>query len=194
MPRPRTVSDEDLLDAVLALAHRIGPNRVTFAAVAAEVGLSAATLVQRFGSKRGMLLAADRRGVELWVGALEGSTAEAPLARVEDGLVGAVAGLDSPAELANSIALLQLDLADPDFHAETLRGARAVRARIEEELAEALSAGDLRPDTDPAALAILVETVYHGALIGWAIHREGTPAAWLRGQVRAVLAPYRTAR
>ncbi|MFC7624352.1 TetR/AcrR family transcriptional regulator [Microlunatus sp. GCM10028923] len=192
MPRPRTVSDEDLLDAVLALAHRIGPGRVTFAAVAAEVGLSAATLVQRFGSKRGMLLAADRRGVDLWVGSLDRADSGSALERVEEGLVGAIAGIDSPEEMANSIALLQLDLTDPDFHAETLRGARAVRAGVERELAAAIDAGELRSGTDPAALATLIETVYHGALIGWAIHRDGTPADWLRGQVRAALDPYRS--
>jgi hypothetical protein len=73
--------------------------------------------------------------------------------------------------MANSVAMLQLDLADPDFHAGTLRGARTVRARIEHELHAALDAGELRAGTDPVTLATLVETTYHGAMIGWAIHR-----------------------
>jgi hypothetical protein len=51
------------------------------------VGLSAATLVQRFGTKRDLLLAADKRGIDLWVGALDRSTATSPLARVVEGLV-----------------------------------------------------------------------------------------------------------
>jgi hypothetical protein len=42
-------------------------------------------------------------------------------------------------------------------------------------------------------LAELVETTYHGAMIGWAIHRENTLAHWMREQVEAVLAPHRTA-
>jgi AcrR family transcriptional regulator len=193
MPRPRTISDEAILDAVLALAHRVGPARVTFAAAAAEAGLSAATLVQRFGTKRELLLAADKRGIDLWVGALDSSTAASPLARVVEGLVLAVAPDTTPELMANSVAMLQLDLADPDFHAETLRGARAVRARIAHDLAAALQAGELRPGTDVAALAKLVETTYHGAMIGWAIHRESTLADWMREQVEAVLAPHRTA-
>ena len=193
MPRPRTISDEAVLDAVLALARRVGPARVTFAAAAAESGLAAATLVQRFGTKRRMLLAADKRGVDLWVGALDRSTAASPLARVVEGLVLAVDPVMTPEQMANSVAMLQLDLADPDFHAETLRGARAVRSRIERDLAAALAAGELRPDVDVAALAKLVETTYHGAMIGWAVHREGTLADWMREQVEAVLAPYRTA-
>ncbi|MGH2954901.1 MAG: TetR/AcrR family transcriptional regulator [Solirubrobacterales bacterium] len=193
MPRPRTISDGAILDAVLALALRIGPARVTFAAAAAEVGLSAATLVQRFGTKRELLLAADKRGVDLWVGALDRSTAASPLARVIEGLVLAVDPAATPEQMANGVAMLQLDLADPDFHAETLRGARAVRARIERDLSAALAAGELRSGTGVAALAKLVETTYHGAMIGWAIHREGTLVDWMRGQVEGVLAPHRTA-
>ena len=192
MPRPRTISDEAVLDAVLALAHRVGPARVTFAAAAAEVGLSAATLVQRFGTKRELLLAADKRGVDLWVGAIDRSTAASPLARVVEGLVLAADPDATPELMANSVAMLQLDLADPDFHAETLRGARAVRARVARDLGAALAAGELRTDTDVATLATLVETTYHGAMIGWAIHREGTLADWMREQVEAVLAPHRT--
>jgi AcrR family transcriptional regulator len=194
MPRPRTVSDEAILDAVLALAHRVGPARVTFAAVAAEVGLSAATLVQRFGTKRDLLLAADKRGIDHWVGALDRSTAASPLTRVVEGLVLAVEGVATPELMANSVAMLQLDLADPDFHAETLRGARAVRARIERDLSAALDAGELHAGTDVAALAALVETTYHGAMIGWAIHRERSLADWMRAQVEAVLAPHRQSR
>jgi AcrR family transcriptional regulator len=193
MPRPRTISDEAVLDAVLALAHRVGPARVTFAAAAAEVGLSAATLVQRFGTKRELLLAADKRGIDLWVGALDRSTAASPLARVIEGLVLAVDPDATPELMANSVAMLQLDLADPDFHAETLRGARAVRARIERDLRAALAAQELRAGTDVAALATLLETTYHGAMIGWAIHRDGTLADWMRAQVEATLAPHRVA-
>ena len=193
MPRPRTISDEAVLDAVLALALRVGPGRVTFAAAAAETGLSAATLVQRFGTKRGLLLAADKRGVDLWVDALDRSTAASPLARLVDGLVLAGDPAATPEQMANAVAMLQLDLADPDFHAETLRGARAVRARIAHELGAALAAGEIRAGTDVEALAKLVETTYHGAMIGWAIHREGTLADWMREQVDAILAPYRPA-
>lgn len=193
MPRPRTISDAAILDAVIALAQRVGPARVTFAAAAAATGLSAATLVQRFGTKRDLLLAADKRAVDRWIGALDHSTAASPLARVIEGLVLAVEAVATPEQMANSLGMLQLELADPDFHAETLRGARAVRAGIEHGLAGALAAGELRPGTDVATLAKLVETAYYGAMIGWAIHREATLADWMREQVDAILAPHRPA-
>lgn len=192
MTRPRTVSDESILDAALTVVQRVGPARVTLAAVAAEVGLSAATLVQRFGTKRDLLLAADRQAIEAWVGSLDRVTEGSALDRVVEGLVFAVDAGMTPEQMAHSVALLQLDLADADFHAQTLEGARAVRAGIRDRLAEARSAGELREHTDVEALAVLVETTYHGSMIGWAIHRDGDLMSWMRGQLEAVLIPHRT--
>ena len=37
-------------------------------------------------------------------------------------------------------------------------------------------------------------TAYNGALITWAVLREGTLEAWMRAQLEAVLAPYAAAR
>ncbi|MCA1563440.1 MAG: TetR/AcrR family transcriptional regulator, partial [Acidobacteria bacterium] len=42
--------------AAIQVMARLGPVRLTLADVAREIGLSPATLVQRFGSKRGLLL------------------------------------------------------------------------------------------------------------------------------------------
>ncbi len=62
-PRPRTVADADILEATGRVIGQAGPSRFTLADVAAEVGLSPATLVQRFGSKRGLLLAVAESAV-----------------------------------------------------------------------------------------------------------------------------------
>ena len=59
--RPRTVSDEDLINATLRLMSRLGPVKLTLAEVAKEAGVTAATLVQRFGSKRALMLKICRR-------------------------------------------------------------------------------------------------------------------------------------
>ena len=48
-PRPRTVSDVDILIAAHRVISRLGPARFTLADVAKESRLSPATLVQRFG-------------------------------------------------------------------------------------------------------------------------------------------------
>ena len=55
--RPRGVDDAVILRAAVEVIGRVGPAKLTLAAVADEVGLVPGTLVQRFGSKRGLLLA-----------------------------------------------------------------------------------------------------------------------------------------
>jgi AcrR family transcriptional regulator len=63
-PRPRQASDAEILAAALTAILRHGPVRLTLAHVAREAGLSPAALVQRFGSKRGLLLAVASGGPE----------------------------------------------------------------------------------------------------------------------------------
>jgi AcrR family transcriptional regulator len=194
VPRPRTVDDDVLLSAAHKLIGRVGPARLTLARVAEEVGLSPATLVQRFGSKRGLMLAAARRGTD-WAGRFAAAR-DAASTRVEAliaALVEATAAVRTPERMANSIAFLQIDLADDDFHAEALAGAREMRDAIEALLREAIEAGELA-GADPATLADTVATIYNGALITWAIHRTGTIEDWLRERLEAVLAPYATRR
>ena len=55
-PRPRKVSDDDIYMAAQRAMSRLGPGELTLADIAAEAGVTAGLLVQRFGSKRDLLL------------------------------------------------------------------------------------------------------------------------------------------
>jgi len=192
MPRIKSVSDEAILADVLKLVQRIGPERFTLAAAGAAVGLSASTLVQRFGSKRALLLAADRWAVERWVGGMDEVAAGGPaLDRMIAGLVHAVDSGTTAEEMANSVSLLQIALADNEFHASTRDGAVRLRAKIVERLREAAVNDELRPGTDIDAVAELIEITYHGAMISWAIHRDGPLVTSLRARFAQLLQPYR---
>ena len=59
MARPRKISDERMVQAAGAVIERLGPS-FTLADVAKEAGIAAGTLVQRFGSKHGLLVAMTR--------------------------------------------------------------------------------------------------------------------------------------
>jgi AcrR family transcriptional regulator len=58
MPRNRSISDDQIFAALQALLDTGGDKAVSFATVAAAVGLAPPTLVQRFGSRDGMVRAA----------------------------------------------------------------------------------------------------------------------------------------
>ena len=55
-PRPRKASDAEVFAAAHRVMSRLGPGQLTLGAIAAEAGLTPGALVQRFGSKRGLLL------------------------------------------------------------------------------------------------------------------------------------------
>jgi AcrR family transcriptional regulator len=192
MPRIKNLSDEDVLAGVFRLVQRIGPERLTLAAAGAEVGLSPSTLVQRFGTKRALLLATDQWAVERWVAGMDEAPGEGPaLDRLIAGLVHAVDPDTTAEEMANSVSLLQVALADREFHQSTRDGAVRLRAKIIERLREAAANSELRPTTDIPTLAELIEITYHGAMIAWAIHREGPLTASLRLRFTQLLLPYR---
>ena len=182
MPRPRTIDDATVLDAAGALLGRIGPGNLTLARVSEEVGLSAATLVQRFGSKRGLLLAIARRAVnwEPTFAAARERNPDAPLAALVAALCDLTAGVRSPEAMANSVAFLQLDLTDPEFGDLTRAAMTELRALIEAQLHAAVEAGELHHGVDAERLAEAVEVTYNGAMITWAIHREGTLEEYMR--------------
>ena len=171
---------------------RIGPNRLTLADVAAEAGVSAATLVQRFGGKRELLLAlvrsSDGAAKETFARVRAG---RGPLEAVlEYGRC--VAGMArTPEELSNHLAFLQIDLTDPDFHAPTLAHSRATRDELVALLRDAVGHGELSADCDVIALARTVHTAVTGSLLTWAVYREGSAEEWVREDLLAVLGPYR---
>jgi AcrR family transcriptional regulator len=191
-PRPRTVSDEEILIAAHRTIARLGPARVTLADVANEARLAPATLVQRFGSKRGLLLAL----VELGVNGVDACFADmraahqSPLAALVAAATEMTRQVKSPQELANGLAFLQLDVSDPDFHRLAVKNSRRLHAGYKALLDEAVAAGELAP-CDTAHLARTVGAVSGGSLIAWAIMREGPAEHWVREDLMMLLAPYR---
>ena len=191
-PRPRTVSDEDILAATARAMSKVPPTRFTLAEVAREVGLAPATLVQRFGSKRGLLLALSSQSAASMDACFDAvrEAHPSPLEALLSAATEMARFSTTPEELANSLAYLQIDLSDPDFHRHILDSSRAMQRGYRVLLDEAVSAGELeRCDTERLARA--VEAVAAGSLIGWAIHRKGKAEAWVRRDVETLLAPYR---
>jgi AcrR family transcriptional regulator len=193
-PRPRKVSDEEVFAAAHRATTRLAPGELTLAEIAAEAGVTAGALAQRFGSKRALLLALARGAAAStgdFIQQLKAAN-RSPLGAVR-AYAECMAGLArSPAALARNLAYLQIDLADPDFREQLAVQARATRAGLRDLLDAAVAAGELRPDTEVASLARTVEVAINGGLMTWAFYDEGPAETWIRDAVDAVLAPYVT--
>jgi AcrR family transcriptional regulator len=191
-PRPRTIDDAAILEAAGRIISRQGPTKFTLADIATEVGLSAATLVQRFGSKRRLMLAlacSARDSVEACFNLVRASN-PTPLAALLAAATEMTRYVKSPEEMSNHLAFLQADLSDPEFYAVMLENSRRILAGYQSLLDEAVAAREIVP-CDTARLARAVDAVAGGSLIGWAVYREGTAETWVRTDLHTLLDPYR---
>lgn len=191
-PRPRTVTDDDILAATARAMSKVPPTRFTLAEVAREVGLAPATLVQRFGSKRGLLLALSAQsaqGMDPGFAAIR-EAHDSPLEALLIAATQMARFSTTPEELANSLAYLQIDLSDPDFHRHILAGSRAMLRGYKALLDDAVAAKELVP-CDTTRVARAVEAISGGSLIQWAIHRTGRAESWVRRDLETLLASYR---
>jgi AcrR family transcriptional regulator len=188
--RPKDTDDEIVAAAQRAMTRR-GPHELTLAHIAAEAGVSAGRLVQRFGSKRAMLLALAERFAGSAGTVFDGLRAahRRPLATLRAYAMCMADLAATPDALSRNLAYLQIDLTDPDFRAHLQDNARATRLEIESLVRSAVAEGALRRGTDPSGLARTIEAVVSGSLMTWACYREGPAAAWIRRDLDAVLLP-----
>jgi AcrR family transcriptional regulator len=191
-PRPRKVSDEDIFAATYRAMNRLGPGELTLAEIAAEAGVTAGALSQRFGSKRQLLL-------DLAEGAAAsagdfirelGAAHRSPLAAIREYAECLAHLAASPGALTRSLAYLQIDLSDPDFRKHLEVQARATRDGIERLLAAAVAARELIRSTDVESLARTIDVTLSGSLMTYATYQDGTAMKWLRDNCDLVLAPY----
>lgn len=195
-PRPQKASDDEVFAAAQRAMERLPPSALTLADIAQEAGVTAGALVHRFGSKRELLLALANRFGGAAKEVMDGLRAQhrSPLAVVRAYAVCMALLAKSPDALARNLAYLQIDLIDPEFRKPLMTNAKATRKELEALIREAVDARELHRRTDAGSLALSIETVVSGALLTWAVHREGSAAAWMRARVDAILAPYLAGR
>ena len=192
-PRPRQNTDLEILRAAFRAIARLGPARLTLADVAREADVSAASLVQRFGSKRALLLAASNDAADGHVFIFEGLRAKyrSPKAALY-GLAECMSVMGGTHEqVAHSLAFLQIDLTDPEFHLHAQRGSGGLYAGIRALIKDGIAGGEII-ECDASRPARALQATLNGSILGWAIHREGPMATWIRRDLRMVLGPYCT--
>jgi AcrR family transcriptional regulator len=191
-PRPRKASDDEVFAAAARVIRRVGPGELTLAAIADEAGVTAGALVQRFGSKRELMLRLMEQfssGTGEMFAALRRGH-RSPLATIR-AYAECMAGMaESPEAYMRSLSHLQMDLADPDLRAHLSKSARATREELQALIREAVEAGELTPSVNAKQLARSIVAVTAGSMLSWAHYQEGSCAKWVRDDLNAVLKPY----
>ena len=190
--RRQKVSDEEVFAAAQRAMSRRMPHDLTLADIAEEAGVTPGRLVQRFGSKRALLVALSERFAGSAGPIFAGLRAvhRGPLATLR-AYAACMADLaPTPEALLRNLAYLQGDLTDEVLRGHLVENARASRTEIESLLKAAVATGELRREVNVRSLARTVETVIGGSLMSWATYREGNAVDWIGGDLEAVLAPW----
>lgn len=167
MPRPKLLSDAEVLAKAYALLHEAGPEALTFARVAAATGLSASTLVQRFATKAGLMQATL---LHAW-DRLDAKTARlaATMAKTPKGAVALLAGLSRDyggvEAYAEGLLILREDIRDPVLRARGTAWRRTLSAALD-DCFHAVPAA-------PPGIGLLLATHWQGSLLWWSFDPRG---------------------
>lgn len=177
MARTKQLSDEAVLDAVMPTIFGKGPREFTLGEAGRAAGLSAGTLVQRFGSKQGLVIAAlelaNRRNFAA-LDRLPAATGAEAIIRI---FVDRTPGPEHEALLGDQLLWLRESMADAAVNAVS----RDYFIQFRRALAERMP-----PLAIPADQAVLlVEAVWHGSMIQWGIGREGQLRGFVERNLRA---------
>jgi TetR/AcrR family transcriptional regulator, transcriptional repressor of aconitase len=156
---------ESILDAAARLFARKGISSATMADIAAEADLSAGAIYRYFDGKEELVRAvfedAVERNQQLFHGELE--SASTPLEALER--VGRRVWLEvnDRDALICEIQMALTAARDPDdLGIDVVKNRQAIRGLLEEMVKAAQDAGQIDPDIDPSALALLLQAATNG--------------------------------
>ena len=189
MARPRTITDERLLQAAGTVIGMVGPG-FTLAQVAKEAGVAVGTVAQRFGSKNGLLQALSRMNTEYVVGLMRacGDVAD-PVEGLRAAVVVVYEGLGSAETAANHLGQLGVDIGDPELRA--LLGVHFAAVEGELRRLVRVAARDLPGAPGVVRAARVLLGVANGAALDWSIRPKGRYVDRVGQDVDAVLTAWK---
>jgi len=174
MARTKSVPDEAVLDRLMAVVAEAGPDGLTFAQAAKAAGLSAATLVQRYGNRQSMLEAVLLRAwdrLDEVTRAADENAALTPQGAV-DLLMALMPSDTAEYNVTDGLLLLREDMRNPILRA---RGA-AWGLYLAGALGRRLSSDVTKAER----LGWQMASIWQGAHIWWAFTRSEPPEIAIR--------------
>lgn len=172
MPRkPAEDRKVEIIDVLLDLADRVGPDRVTTGAVAEAVGVTQAALFRHFPTKAALwAAAAESLGSAMeqgWQAALSG--AEDPLARLRALTAAQFERIVATPALPMLLFSRELRVDNPDLRAVFRCRLTDFLALLAHEVEEAQREGMLTPAVEASDAAGLLAATVQGVAIRWAL-------------------------
>lgn len=167
----------EIIATVLALADRIGPDRVTTGAVASAVGVTQAALFRHFPTKAAMWQAVAQQVADglsvAWDAALDGATGA--LQRLTALVAAQLAQIAATPALPMLLFSRELSVENEPLRAAFRDRLKAFHAHLIREVRLGQEKGQLRGDVQPADAAILLTALIQGVAIRWTLGARDFP-------------------
>lgn len=167
----------EIVAAVLDLADRIGPDRVTTGAAASAVGVSQAALFRHFPTKDAMWLAVtDHVAGELttaWERALAGT--DEPIDRLKTLMAAQLGQIAATPALPMLLFSRELNVGNDTLRAAFRDLLMRFQALITAELTRGQDMDCLRRDLAPTDAAVLLISLVQGMAIRWSLGARNFP-------------------
>jgi AcrR family transcriptional regulator len=194
MARPKTVTDEALVEAAYELVIAGGPKILTFEKLGERVGLVPAALVRRFSSKHRLLAEVDKYALARSNEKLQMIMAQhdSPIDAILAGFVAEMSFASTIERFIHGQEWLLMDLADKDLYTNYHASFHERYAQVQKLLKQAQARGEISSDIDTKELAQFLQMILHGAGHVWAMDQEGPIEDYINKYVQLALRPYRT--
>lgn len=159
MTRKKQLSDDALLEAMMPTLCSKGPHDFTLAEVGAAIGMAPATLVQRFGSKQGLVVAALKLANRQNFAALDKLPGEQGVEAIIQIFLDRTAGPELEHLVCDQLLWLRENMVDPEVKAVS----REYFVRFRRAIAERMPKLPIPPEE----AVLLLESVWHGSIIQW---------------------------
>lgn len=161
----------EIVIVVLALADRIGPDRVTTGAVATAIGVTQAALFRHFPTKAALWQAVAEHVAEglaaAWEDAL--SRGDGPIVRLRALIAAQFAQIAATPALPMLLFSRELNVTNAELRATFHGLLTAFRGLLAREVGAGQEAGILRGDIETADAAVLLTSLVQGVAIRWAL-------------------------
>ncbi|GHF71967.1 TetR/AcrR family transcriptional regulator [Seohaeicola zhoushanensis] len=161
----------EIVTVVLALADRIGPDRVTTGAVATAIGVTQAALFRHFPTKAALWQAVAEHVAEGLAAAWEDaiSRGDGPIVRLRALIAAQFAQIAATPALPMLLFSRELNVTNAELRATFHGLLTAFRGLLAREVDAGQEAGILRGDIETADAAVLLTSLVQGVAIRWAL-------------------------
>ena len=175
--KPAVDRKAEIVDACLALADRLGPDRMTTNHVADAVGVTQAAIFRHFPSKQALWLAVaesiSERLAAAWSQAI---TIDAPPeARLKALLRAQFNQISATPALPAILFSRELNIDIPELRETINRRLMAFQAHIIALLEEMKRGGELRHDLEPTDAVVYLTSLVQGLAIRWSLGARSFP-------------------